>query len=520
MGTLMDLKSLLGRGYFPIELPPLFTTENFAEYINKNPASLENFQSYKEATRLIFHDIPRYGLYRRTLGIPNPISYANLAKHIVDHWQELKEYAERSPYSFSKPVEDKIRCIVPAKPIGGYVPEIMHTRANARFILRTDISQYFASIYTHSIPWAIHGKDVAKQQKQDKSLIGNQLDKFVSRNNHNQTIGIPIGPDISLLIGEIILAAVDEEINKFNPNLRGYRYIDDYEFSFKTFDEASEVLTHIKRALKNFELEINERKTMILELPVLLEEIWVSELRSFNIEGEKSKATNHKKQRVDLIRYFDKSFQLVKKHPNEHVLNYSVQRLRGIDVHKDNWELVQHFLLQCMMIETGTIRSALFIFNEYSKPQKQRYDLNKKDLGDVLNYQVWQQSRNGYLNEIAWAIWAMIYWKIPMESKAADEVSKIEDSFVALLTLDAREQNLISHRIDTSQWEKRLVLDELNGSQWLLSYEAQLKGWLSGSNGNYVSSHDVFKELQKHSVSFYDADSIANLIEHSKTDYR
>lgn len=270
-----------------------------------------------------------------------------------------------------------------------------------------------------------------------------------------------------------------------------------------------------KRALNEFELSINERKTAIIELPVLIEETWVSDLRSFTIED----STSHKKQRVDLVRYFDKSFQLVKQNPHEHVLNYSVQRLRAIKIHQQNWALVQDFLLQCMMIETGTIRSALFMFKEYSDPKKHGFSIDKGDLSDVLNYQAWQQSRNGYLNEVAWSIWAMIYWEIKMSDKAAKEVSKIEDSFVALLALDASSRGLANGNLDTSLWEKRLETPELEGIQWLLSYEAQIQGWLSGKSGNHVSSHSCFSELEKHSVRFYDKSKMADLVEHNRPTY-
>lgn len=79
----MDLKSLLELGYFPIELPPPFTTQHLATSVDKTPAILQAFRSYKTETRLILHDIPRYGLYRRKLGIPNPIHYSRLADTVV-----------------------------------------------------------------------------------------------------------------------------------------------------------------------------------------------------------------------------------------------------------------------------------------------------------------------------------------------------------------------------------------------------------------------------------------------------
>jgi hypothetical protein len=37
--------------------------------------------------------------------------------------------------------------------------------AGARYALVTDISSYFPTVYTHTIPWALHTKPVAKANK-------------------------------------------------------------------------------------------------------------------------------------------------------------------------------------------------------------------------------------------------------------------------------------------------------------------------------------------------------------------
>ena len=44
-----------------------------------------------------------------------------------------------------------------------------------QYVLHTDITDCYGSIYTHSIAWALHGKTVAKQKRWDTSLIGNSI---------------------------------------------------------------------------------------------------------------------------------------------------------------------------------------------------------------------------------------------------------------------------------------------------------------------------------------------------------
>ena len=44
----------------------------------------------------------------------------------------------------------------------------------------------------------------------------------------------------------------------------------------------------------------------------------------------------------------------------------------------------------------------------------------------------------------------------------------------------------------------------LTSSNWLLAYEAEIKGWLSTPTPSFIDSHPQFSVLKKHGVSFYD----------------
>ena len=61
------------------------------------------------------------------------------------------------------------------------------------YIYHTDITDCYCSIYTHSIPWAIHSKKYAKKHKNDKKLVGNVIDNHIRAMSYGQTNGIPQG---------------------------------------------------------------------------------------------------------------------------------------------------------------------------------------------------------------------------------------------------------------------------------------------------------------------------------------
>ena len=60
-----------------------------------------------------------------------------------------------------------------------------------RYMFVTDITNCYGSIYTHTIAWALMGKDAAKQKKGKKGLLGNMIDTYMQGMQYGQTNGIP-----------------------------------------------------------------------------------------------------------------------------------------------------------------------------------------------------------------------------------------------------------------------------------------------------------------------------------------
>lgn len=86
-----------------------------------------------------------------------------------------------------------------------------------------DINRFYGSIYSHSIPWAALGKTEALKQHKAKTLDkhwSSELDRLVRACNRNQTIGIPIGPDTSRVVSELVLSRIDHELKKNGSGLK------------------------------------------------------------------------------------------------------------------------------------------------------------------------------------------------------------------------------------------------------------------------------------------------------------
>lgn len=183
-------------------------------------------------TGSVAHNLARPGGLRRPLRIPNPISYFAVAEILASNWSVLKQHTWKERLSASRPhlMKNSPRAVVPRYRFGELPRLRALRRRDARYLLKTDINQFYPTLYTHTVPWALHSKTLCKAQllKPGKGshLLGNKIDKALQCLNEGQTHGIPIGPDASLVVAEVLLAAVDAELlNRCGNAICGFRYV-------------------------------------------------------------------------------------------------------------------------------------------------------------------------------------------------------------------------------------------------------------------------------------------------------
>ena len=98
-------------------------------------------------------------------------------------------------------------------------------------------------------------------------------------------MGVPIGPDTSFIIAEVIACHIDKHLEKKLKSKKidflGYRYYDDYALYFNSELEAQIGLSELKKTLNDFELKINDEKTEISRTQSELEKPWALDIKSF-----------------------------------------------------------------------------------------------------------------------------------------------------------------------------------------------------------------------------------------------
>ncbi|WP_111745655.1 RNA-directed DNA polymerase [Salinisphaera orenii] len=134
------------------------------------------------------------------------------------------------------------------------------------YMLTTDITDCYGSIYTHSISWALHTKAIAKANKGPNALLGNRIDQHVQDMRYGQTNGIPQGSVLMDLIAEMVLGFADEILSAKLPEGLDYkilRYRDDYRIFVKNPNDGDQIVKAITEVTSGLGLKLNPQKTRI-----------------------------------------------------------------------------------------------------------------------------------------------------------------------------------------------------------------------------------------------------------------
>lgn len=338
----MILKDLIERGYFPKELPPPFDTSDLANNLadillnwntkfelntNVNNKSFpvaqlhgesktlykkrkkkyrDDFISKYNSSRATVYSISKGKLSRRFLQIPNPKHFSILSEKIVSRWADYEAVFRLSDYSQSYPIvetmPDKRSVSTYSKNVADFRNSLLKTSIDKFIEVRVDISKFYPTIYTHSVAWALLGKEKAKYYFKEKDNLdtliaggdtdaalykyAESVDIAIRACQERQSMGIPIGPDTSHIVAEIVACRIDNILKSrlSSIDLKACRYYDYYYLYVSSKDEADKTLKCLQLILSEFQLEINESKVKIREFPFAFEDEFTAILYAFDFK--------------------------------------------------------------------------------------------------------------------------------------------------------------------------------------------------------------------------------------------
>lgn len=270
--------------YINVDLPPYIKLENLLEEANKVLVR-KNFISIKKSSPdnlervnyKLFHN--KNGKYDwRQFELIHPFIYVSLVNEITkyNNWKFIKKRfgqirAKSLVECMSLPIVSDSNKSDKAEQILNWWEQIeqksLEFSLDYSYVYHTDITDCYGSIYTHSIPWALHGRDFAKENKKDKKFVGNMIDFHIQNMSNGQTNGIPQGSVLMDFIAEIVLSYADLCLSIKLKNLgeKDYkiiRYRDDYRIFVNSPQIADEIIKTLTEVLIDLGLKLNSGKTI------------------------------------------------------------------------------------------------------------------------------------------------------------------------------------------------------------------------------------------------------------------
>lgn len=299
---------LLKEGYYPEQyvVPPCFIVEQFdlkatPFYSVRSITNGDEFVPDKFDIRNI--SFPKSNLTERSFGVIHPKIYHDLVFYLCNEWNFVLNHIFNDKtkifsYSFPIPVSSKNEGGLSSLRSGRMIYEFLEMAENDlvaegyqyKYLLKTDIKNFYPSVYTHSIAWALHTKKTIRTKGNRAAFskyLGLKIDKLCQYANDGCTNGIPIGPAISDLVAEILLSAVDRDcseiLSKENIDFIGVRYKDDYRFLCNNKVDANKIIKCLQRVMKEYNLFLNENKSDVKELPEGLFREWTAEYQQYSL---------------------------------------------------------------------------------------------------------------------------------------------------------------------------------------------------------------------------------------------
>ncbi|RSV16267.1 hypothetical protein CA235_05155 [Sphingomonas sp. ABOLF] len=443
----------------------------------------------------------RKGHSRRMLGVPNPVNQYYLSSAITDHQDDFERIYDRSSISLTPAkIEAVGKRAVNMPKLSLLSEKRIQAYATARAILQTDVLSFYHAIYTHSIPWALHGKRIAKRNRNpaDPAMYGNRLDALLRACQDGQTIGIPVGPDSSRIISELILCAIEEHVGSVNFGrvVGGYRYMDDFFLCFRSHVDAEAFLAALREAVLNFGLQLNASKTQIVDALSFNEESWPGDITQLGI------ARSPEEQRRNLMRFFTEVIRHSKSLPDESIASFAVRKTSRTLVLRENWDIYEPFLLRVARENSNCLDSVVKLLCSYAAAGYQISERVKYFAESMIE----EHAPYNHHYEVAWTLWLCRSLSIRLGEAATRAVARVENSLCACLVLMLRSRTLLTGRGAVSEWTGTVDAGDLRGEHWMLVYEAGIrKSWALPGAEAAVGADPHFRILRDLGVSFFDA---------------
>ena len=488
------LTRLLVRGFYPRELPPPFRTNHFTKIRD----TLSPPEKYSGSTTY-YRGANHRGEFR-SFGVINPVNYFLLSRFIAQHWADIKKVYALSSSSGAVPrfprVKTRGRALEPFSL--AHLRAIRHRIASTfPIVVRLDINSFYGSVYTHAIPWAVLGKETAKTMHNNGTLNGHwsdTLDKLVRSCNQTQTIGIPIGPDTSRIISELLLARIDADLTARATDITArqlFHHIDDYQFGAYTAAQAESHHANFVTAIARYELRLNEFKTKMDH-----------GLSSPETPFEHRFEILHAKEGGSFVdHFFDILFAEAARLPQYNIAGYALKLFAPKLLGKSERPLVVNYLQRLLLALPAQARFAL-------PPLLAIYErdgFQKSHIRHLLTWAIATCARRGDAASVLWFLYAAMFLGVHLNAETCRFCFDLSCELVDLVLFHGKALGLFTSPV--ADLRRRYKPADFASPAWLPLYEVQRNVWdQSPAFSKLGTAHDhncLYDHMCTNGVEFY-----------------
>lgn len=492
-------RRFLDHGYFAPELPPCFSSRGFgakSASLRKNIRALPSVRGRPAFERFVSEKAtfyyPRFNNTDRIHSVVNPISHLFTSELIAKHYKSLRELEKQSSYSLSASIFDWTGHRALRRPIFAKRDEFT-SQVSPRFeyTVNTDVRAFYHSVYTGSIPWAIHGKR-AKTRSRPR-LFGNRLSVLIRNAQGGQTTGLPVGPDTSRILAEVVASKIDTAIDEKLQVNKGdaARFVDDFTFGCNSIEEGQQIIAEVRRAAAEFELDIGKEKTSIQPTNHLAYVGWQDFM--------KSHLPPNKSDKPAFERFFYVVHDMTKRHSNLNIEKFAMASCRTAFVESKDWSFLQDHVVSSYRRNSTLVDT---LVETLLLRQEARGDLNIPALSDFVAARLPMLAANQRTGEIIWLLYLACALRISIKADALAMCLTMPNSMIAILVTHADAEGLIKGKLDTSYWETFASAEGLRSSMFLYAYEAARNEWVDDSD--YCYEDEFYNLVLEEELSFFD----------------
>lgn len=492
--TKENFKSSLIQNFFPKNISEKVFSTQWINY-NFDTIKLLNLRLKSINTPCSNFSIYKGETERRILGIPHISTYLILIDCILNKINLIYEKIEKNSSSTSKNI------FLPYDIIYSFEDSLkkrIWDSIGNKYILSLDISRCYENIYTHSITWAILGKENAKEEflkhkdkRSDLYKMADELDIKIRKINNGETKGIPTGPITSRLISELILAEIDSILKEKYPNLKYNRYVDDYKFYFVKKEEAIQFIPKFQKILYDFKFSLNESKTKIDLYPC---GIFTEDLRA--------ELGNYDFKKNTVVSFIKKIMHM----HNQGVkgaFKYGIKVLSSQAIEEKDRKYVLAVLLNALMVFPMNSEVIITIFEKNELLSEK----NKEQVTDIINRLLSENIANDYDEEIFWNLYFLMKFNLKIDIENILKILDKQENFTTIMILDYIFKNNYN-RSNEEIKEKIVILKEklkkqkIYSEEWLLIYECEKNNWIRGLR-NIIKSDIFLTKILEENKGFY-----------------